>query len=121
MNRHLRRWGAVYLLFLLFLGSWIGQFFAQMWEFKQERPGASLNNFLPKFFASTLENWQSEWLQLVVQAALLLGMKHLIFRADAEDEERLETKLDRLLERNGIDPQTINQEVARRRSNPDRS
>jgi hypothetical protein len=57
--KHLRRWGAVYLLFI---GSWLGQ-----------------------FFASTFENWQSEWLQLIFQAILLLGAKHWLFRVDAED------------------------------------
>ena len=52
--------------------------------------------YLPTFFASTFENWQSEWLQLVFQAILLLGAKHLIFRVDAEDMERIEAKVDKI-------------------------
>ncbi|HEY9388761.1 MAG TPA: DUF6766 family protein [Mycobacteriales bacterium] len=98
--RHVRRWGAVYVLAGLFLGSWIGQFFTQMVEFtnEQEQQGSSFtwSEFLPTFFASTLENWQSEWLQLVFQAILLLGAKHLIFKVDAEDMERIEKKIDLL-------------------------
>lgn len=98
--RHVRRWGAVYVLAALFLGSWIGQFFTQMVEFtnQQEQQGSSFtwSEFLPAFFAATLENWQSEWLQLVFQAILLLGAKHLIFRVDAEDMERIEKKIDLL-------------------------
>jgi hypothetical protein len=96
--RHFRRWGAVYVLVLLFLGSWIGQFFTQMVEFtgEQSEHGQAFawSDFLPSFFASTFENWQSEWFQLVFQAILLLGAKHLLFQADAEDLERIERKLD---------------------------
>jgi hypothetical protein len=32
----------------------------------------------------------------VFQAILLLGAKHLIFRVDAEDMERLEAKVDKI-------------------------
>ncbi|GAB3403289.1 DUF6766 family protein [Flindersiella endophytica] len=96
--RHFRRWGAVYVLVLLFLGSWLGQFFTQMVEFtsEQSQHGQEFawSDFLPSFFASTFENWQSEWFQLVFQAILLLGAKHLLFQADAEDLERIERKLD---------------------------
>jgi len=37
MMRHFRRWGAVYLLALLFLGSWLGQFFTQLVRFRGEQ------------------------------------------------------------------------------------
>ena len=99
-DTHFRRWGAVYLLALLFLGSWIGQFFMQMGEFRSDQSAHgesfSWGPFLTTFFSSTFENWQSEWLQLVFQAVLLLGAKHLIFRVDAEDMERLEAKVDQI-------------------------
>src|SRR5215208_6395692 len=98
--RHLRRWGAVYVLLLLFLGSWSGQFFTQLAEFRgeQQTHGQEFvwSDFWSAFLASTLENWQSEWLQLVFQAVLLLGAKHWIFKVDAEDMERLEAKIDRI-------------------------
>ncbi|WP_030248157.1 hypothetical protein [Streptomyces sp. NRRL S-455] len=89
--RHFRRWGAVYILALLFLGSWAGQLIAMQPKIDQE--GWS------EFWAATFENWQSEWLQLVFQAVLLLGAKHVMFKADARDLERIEAKLDRALER----------------------
>jgi hypothetical protein len=86
------------LLLLLFAGSWIGQFFAQLAEFTstQQAHGQPFEwrSYLHEFFASTFENWQSEWLQLVFQAILLLGAKHLIFKVDAEDLERIEAKID---------------------------
>jgi hypothetical protein len=52
-----------------------------------------------QFWAATFENWQSEWLQLVAEAVLLLGLGHLIFRADKEQSDRIEAKLDELLGR----------------------
>lgn len=35
--RHLRRSGAVYLLLVLFAGSWIGQFFAMASTFRSDQ------------------------------------------------------------------------------------
>ena len=104
-DTHLRKWGAVYLLALLFLGSWAGQFLTELSEFRstQEMHHAPFvwTDFLVEFGQSTFENWQSEWLQLVFQAVLLLGAKHLIFRVDAEDMERLEAKVDEINRRLG--------------------
>lgn len=109
-NKPLRRWGAVYVLIILFLGSWVGQFFMQLSEFSsvqaQHGQPFSWAEYWPNFLASTFENWQSEWLQLVFQAILLLGAKHLIFKVDAEDMERLEAKVDLIndrLEKHGQD------------------
>ncbi|GAB3740168.1 DUF6766 family protein [Microlunatus parietis] len=109
-NHPLRRWGAVFVLIILFLGSWVGQFFMQLSEFSsvqaQHGQPFAWAEFWPNFLASTFENWQSEWLQLVFQAILLLGAKHLIFKVDAEDMERLEAKVDLIndrLEKHGED------------------
>ena len=106
MMRHFRRWGAVYLLALLFLGSWLGQFFTQLVRFREEQEDLgvpfSWAGYWPDFLASTFENWRSEWLQLVFQAVLLLGAKHWIFKVDAEDMERLEAKIDRIQDRLGL-------------------
>ncbi|SET48678.1 hypothetical protein [Nonomuraea wenchangensis] len=87
--KHFRRWGAVYILAVLFAGSWIGQAVAMQPEIAEKG--------WTEFWAATFENWQSEYLQLIIQATLLLGAKHLLFQADARDLERIEAKLDRLL------------------------
>lgn len=106
--RHFRRWGAVYLLLLLFLGSWIGQFLAQLSEFRNEAATHGepfvRADFLTQFLASTFENWQSEWFQLIFQAILLLGAKHWLFQADAEDLERIEKKMDAVMKRLDLNP-----------------
>jgi membrane associated rhomboid family serine protease len=101
MRRHLRHWGAAWVLVLLFLGSWVGQFFAQLVEFRNEQLTHSQSftwaDFLPTFLSATLENWQSEWFQLIFQAILLMGAKHWIFKVEADDTERIEGKIDTLL------------------------
>lgn len=63
-------------------------------------------DFWSEFFSTTLENWQSEWLQLIVQAVLLLGAKHWLFQVDAGDQECLEKKIDSIKEHMGISPNT---------------
>jgi len=96
-HAHFKRWGAAYLLLALFLGSWAGQFVFGLAEARQqaEEHGQdfALIDFWATFFSATFENWQSEWLQLLVQAVVLLGMKHLIFAADAEDMEVVQRDL----------------------------
>jgi disulfide bond formation protein DsbB len=84
--QHARRWGAVYILLLLFAGSWAGQLLAMQQTIAQEG--------WTEFWSATFENWQSEWIQLIFQAILLLGAKHWLFQVDAEDLERIEAKID---------------------------
>lgn len=114
--RHVRRWGAVYVLLVLFAGSWIGQFVTQLMSFRNEQRSHGQDfvwaDYWAAFLASTLENWQSEWLQLVFQAILLLGAKHWIFKVDAEDLERIEAKVDRIQERLGLPTQPPREEPA---------
>ena len=96
-HSHLRRWGAAYLLFALFLASWVAQFVSMLVEVgneaRQHGEAFSLSEFWPQFWSATFENWQSEWLQLLVQAVVLLGMKHVLFKADAEDMEQVQLDL----------------------------
>lgn len=88
---HLRRWGAVYVIGAWFVVSWAAQLLAMRSEIE--------TGGWETFWAATFENWQSEALQLVVQGVALLALKHIWFAADAEDQERLEAKLDELLRR----------------------
>ena len=93
---------------LLFLLSWLGQFLFQLAEVSNEAAehGSDFqwSEFWPQFFAATFENWQSEFLQLVWQAA---GLALFFFWGSSqskEGDERLEAKIDRLLVERGIDP-----------------
>jgi hypothetical protein len=93
-SSHLQRWGAAYLLFALFLASWAGQFVATIVEVGNEAQ-AHGQEF-------SFENWQSEWLQLLVQAVVLLGMKHVLFKADAIDMEQVQLDLAEIKEHLGV-------------------
>jgi hypothetical protein len=105
---HMRRWGAAYLLLILFLASWVGQFVTMLIEVGNESrehgQAFSMSEFWPKFWSATFENWQSEWLQLFVQAVVLLGMKHILFKADAQDMEQVQLDLTEIKEHLGIAP-----------------
>ena len=100
---------------LFFLLSWFGQFVAQLIveQNEAEQHGTSFEwaEFWPQFFASTFENWQSEFLQLIWQA---VGLALLFFWGSSqsrESDERIEAKLDRLLEEQGIDPREVSRRV----------
>jgi hypothetical protein len=106
MTKNFRRWGAVYIILALFAGSVIAQWCTQWVEFAAEQAShgetADLSGYLPGFLASTFENWQSEFLQLAVQAILIASfLQAKLFRADfsadKEDVDRLEAKLDAIL------------------------
>jgi len=99
----------------LFLLSWAGQFFAQVItegnEAEQHGESFQWADFWPQFFSSTFENWQSEFLQLVWQA---IGLSLLFLWGSSqskESDERIEAKLDRLLEERGIDPDELSRQV----------
>jgi hypothetical protein len=105
---HLKKWGAAYLLLALFLASWGGQLVAMLIqvgnEAREHGQPFQMSDFWPEFWSATFENWQSEWLQLFVQAVVLLGMKHLLFKADAQDMEQVQLDLAEIKEHLGIPP-----------------
>ncbi len=109
------RWPKAYSFALvtgaLFLVSWIGQFVFQMVvqsnEASQHGQSFSWSGFLPQFLASTLENWQSEFLQLVWQAAGLALFYYWGSSQSKEGDERVEAKLDALLRERGLDPDRV--------------
>jgi hypothetical protein len=94
-NTFLKNWGALFILLVFFLASWAGQLATQMEVEKEEAAQHgqqfSMEEFWPKFWSSTLENWQSEWLQLAAQAFLVVGLSAYIFRK--QDEEHFKTQL----------------------------
>lgn len=98
-----------------FLVSWLGQFVFQAIEVRNQAAehGSSFTwaEFLPQFLSSTFENWQSEFLQLVWQAAGLMLFYFWGSSQSREGEERVESKIDALLQERGIDPTKIDREV----------
>ena len=92
----------------LFLLSWVGQFVFQIIVAKNDAAehGTTFewSQYWPEFLSSTLENWQSEFLQLVWKAAGLALFYFWGSSQSKEGDERLESKIDRLLIEQGVDP-----------------
>lgn len=107
------RWPKAYAFALvtgaLFLLSWLGQFVFQAVvesnEASQHGQSFAWVDFLPQFLASTFENWQSEFLQLIWQAAGLALFYYWGSSQSRESDERIEAKLDALLRERNLDPE----------------
>lgn len=64
-------------------------------------------DFWPTFLAATFENWESEFLQLMWQAAGLAWFYHWGSSQSRESDDRINAKVDALLRRQGVDPDTL--------------
>ena len=103
-----RDFGLSISLAVLFFVTWIGQLIAEWQRFTDEQlshgQDPEVGDFVAEFAQSTLENWQSEFLQLfsfVVLAALF------IHRASAESrdgEDKIEAALRRIEDNLGTVP-----------------
>ena len=107
----------------LFLLSWVGQFVFQFIEVRNDAAdhgqAFEWGQFWPQFLASTFENWQSEFLQLVWQAAGLALFYFWGSSQSREGDDRLEAKIDRLLTEQGIDPAEFELEEEQRAESDD--
>ena len=92
-------------LLILFLTSWIGQAVAE-WqvyanEEREHEEPVEFSDYLVEFGQSTMENWQSEFLQLfsfVLLAALLV---HRGSAESKDSDERMEQALQRIEQKLG--------------------
>jgi len=102
-----REFGLSMALITLFFASWIGQAITQWQEFTDEQAShgapAKLGDFMASFGQSTLENWQSEFLQVFVFIVLTTFLVHRKSHESPDTDydteaalRRIEAKLDRL-------------------------
>lgn len=94
----------------LFLVSWAGQLGFEWRTFVDDQRAHDASatfwsaDFWDTFWQSTLENWQSEFLQI---ATFTIAAGYLVWKGSSESpdsDERMEAKLDALLEHAGLDP-----------------
>ena len=99
MKRFLRDYGLGVVLAVMFLASWIGQTLAGWVEFvaEQKAHGETADLFGPSgyfwpWMQATMENWQSEFLQLFTMVVLtaFLVYKGSSESKDSDDEMLLE-------------------------------
>ncbi|HVL63576.1 MAG TPA: DUF2188 domain-containing protein [Actinomycetota bacterium] len=92
----------------LFLLSWVGQAAAQWQEYtdqqREHKEPVELGDFAAQFSSRTLENWQSEFLQLfsfTVMAAILI---HKGSAESRDSDDRIEAALKRIEDHLGTEP-----------------
>jgi hypothetical protein len=97
----MKDYGLSITLSLLFLSSWLGQHYFQWQEFvsqqEQHRQEAQYQEFLPEFWSATLENWQSEFLQLLTFVVLTSFLIHKGSHESKDSQDRMEQKIDKIL------------------------
>jgi hypothetical protein len=87
-----------------FAGHWAFGWFAYLDDQAAHGESAEVAGFLVEASRDTLENWQSEFLQLMWQVAGLSFLFHVGSSQSEESDERTEAKLDAILRK--LDPQT---------------
>lgn len=89
------------VLFTLFVLSWGAQFFVEMKEVAQQAADHGQpfqwSEFWTKFWSSTLQNWQSEFLQLFSFVVLTSFLIHKNSHESKDSDERIEKKVDQIL------------------------
>jgi hypothetical protein len=84
-------------LALMFLVSWIGQAFFQWKEFADQQSDhqqpVQVGEYINAFMTATLENWQSEFLQLFTFVILTSFLIHKGSHESKDEDEKMEAKL----------------------------
>jgi hypothetical protein len=103
-----REFGLSLVLMLLFFSSWVGHGIAQWQRYTDEQRAhnedVSIGDFASDFGASTLENWQSEFLQLFAFVTLAALFVHKGSAESKDGDEKVEASLRRIEEKLGTLP-----------------
>jgi hypothetical protein len=103
-------WVTLTLFVASLVGHWIFAWYAFVAEQLQHGQAPAVGDFIVETARDTLENWQSEFLQLVWQVSGLTLLYHIGSPQSKEGNDRLEEKIDRILE--AVD-KDAKQEIAR--------
>lgn len=101
--------GAFFALSLI--GHWLFGWFAYVNEQASHGAQISVGDYAVEMLRDTLENWQSEFLQLIWQVAGLAFLLHIGSPQSKEGDDRKEAKLDAILE--AVDPKNGKEMVAK--------
>lgn len=95
------RYGYVWVTLVLFIGSFVGHWTFAWHAFVQEQESHGetpiVSEYLIEVSRDTLENWQSEFLQLMWQVAGLAFLFYIGSPQSKEGDQRKEEKLDKIL------------------------
>lgn len=96
-SRYSFTWVTLGLFLLALVGHWIAGWYAYVNEQQEHQQAVEISGYLAEIIRGTLENWQSEFLQLVWQVAGLSFLFHVGSTQSKESDDRLEAKIDELL------------------------
>jgi hypothetical protein len=103
-----RDFGLGIALMVLFFVTWGGQLISEWQTYTDEQrshdEAASVGDFVSEFSQSTLENWQSEFLQLFAFVSLAALYVHKGSAESKDSDEKVEAALRRIEERLGTLP-----------------
>jgi hypothetical protein len=96
----LGNYGLSIALFLLFFLSWAGQAIAgyQVYKDEAQHQGEeiSIAAYMPDFWEATMENWQSEFLQLFTFVVLATYLIHLDSPQSRDGDDELQERVKRI-------------------------
>jgi hypothetical protein len=95
-------WITLGLFVFSFVGHWIFGWFAFVEEQAEHGQAVQFSSFMIEMTRDTLENWQSEFLQLLWQVGGLAFFLFLGSPQSKEGSDRLEAKIDFILQK--VDP-----------------
>jgi hypothetical protein len=96
-SRYSFTWVTLGLFFLALAGHWVAGWYAYVDEQQEHGQLVEVSGYLAELLRGTLENWQSEFLQLVWQVAGLSFLFHVGSTQSREGNDRMEAKIDELL------------------------
>ncbi|WP_134495804.1 DUF6766 family protein [Microvirga pakistanensis] len=96
-------WVTLGFFLISLIGHWLFGWFAYVSEQQAHAQPVLMSDYLVEMMRDTLENWQSEFLQLLWQVGGLAILLYVGSPQSKEGDDRMEAKIDEILRR--VDPQ----------------
>lgn len=109
-RRYAYAWITAGFFLITIAGHWTFGWFAYVEEQKQHGEEIAVSGYLVEMSRDTLENWQSEFLQLLWQVGGLALLLYVGSPQSSEGDQRLEAKLDAVLR--SVSPKDANQIIS---------
>jgi hypothetical protein len=103
-------WVTFAFMFISLIGHWLFGWFAYVDEQSAQHMPVTFGPYLLQMLRDTFENWQSEFLQLIWQVAGLAFLLSVGSPQSKEGQERLEEKVDAILE--AVDGENAKQKIS---------
>jgi hypothetical protein len=96
-SRYSYTWVTLALFLVALVGQWVFGWYEYVQEQQDHNQAVDVSAYVNQLMRGTLENWQSEFLQLIWQVAGLSFLFHVGSTQSRESEDRMEAKIDELL------------------------